>query len=259
MRYFKKALVLSAFFYSPVTTALDCPASHYDETAVVKSVHDGDTLKLIDGRKVRLIGINTPELARNNQAAQPYARQARQALLQLVNQSDLQIRLVYGAQREDRYQRTLAHLYLPDGQNIQAALIRQGMATAFTTPPNDRQSRCYRQLESKAIDNKKGIWSLTDYQLYQIHELGQNSKGFHRIQGSVTKAYQSPGGFWLILDNRLRVHIKQQDLTYFDISFLQQLTGKMITVRGWLHPKKKSYFMNLRHPDALRLIPPSGH
>jgi len=38
-----------------------CPADSFDETTTVRYIHDGDTLHLKDGRKVRLIGINTPE------------------------------------------------------------------------------------------------------------------------------------------------------------------------------------------------------
>ena len=42
----------------------------YDEIAVVDYIHDGDTLRLRDGRRVRLIGINTPELTRDNKPAE---------------------------------------------------------------------------------------------------------------------------------------------------------------------------------------------
>ena len=63
----------------------------------------------------------------------------------------MEIGLAYGNQRLDRYGRTLAHAYLPDGLNLQAWLIEQGHAIAFTTPPNDRMSDCYRQREQQGV------------------------------------------------------------------------------------------------------------
>lgn len=259
LRYLEKALILSAFFYPQWIQAQNCPTEHYDETALVKSVHDGDTLRLTDGRKIRLIGIDTPELARNNQPAQPYADQARQVLTEIIKRSQQKIQLLYGIDRKDKYQRTLAHLYMPDGQNIQALMIQQGLATAFTTPPNDRFSSCYRQQEQVAIEQKTGIWSLADYQLKNTNELTQNSRGFRRLQGQVIQTHQSNKAFWITLDNNVRIRIRQQDLTYFDVTGLHQLKNKTIGIRGWLHPKKNGFFMNLRHPDALSLIPQSGH
>ncbi|MCW8854588.1 MAG: thermonuclease family protein [Gammaproteobacteria bacterium] len=259
MRPLEKALLISAFFYVPTTLAFDCPADHFDEIATVKSVHDGDTLKLSDGRKIRLIGINTPELARDNQPAEPYAEQARNSLNQLIKQSAHEVKLVYGRDRKDKYRRTLAHLYLSSGQNIQAQLIKQGLATAFTTPPNDHQARCYRALEQTAIQQQLGIWSLDNYQILLSDKLPENTKGFHRIEGQVLEISQSKKSFWIHLHGNIRIRIAGDDLKYFDLNQLQQLKDKTIRIRGWLHPKKKGYFINLRHPDSLSLISPLKH
>jgi len=259
MRSLEKALLISAFFYVPTTLAFDCPADHFDETATVKSIHDGDTLKLSDGRKIRLIGINTPELARDNQPAEPYAEQARSSLNQLIKQSGHKVKLVYGTDRQDKYRRTLAHLYLASGQNIQAQLIKQGLATAFTTPPNDRQARCYRAMEQTAIQQQLGIWSLENYQIQASDKLPEDSKGFRRIEGQVLETYQNKKSFWIHLSGDINIRIASDDIKYFDRNQLQQLKDKTIRIRGWLHPKKKGYFINLRHPDALSLISPSKH
>ncbi|MDH5471352.1 MAG: thermonuclease family protein [Gammaproteobacteria bacterium] len=250
---------MSAFFYAPVGLAFTCPTEHFDESAIVKSVHDGDTLTLNDGRKIRLIGINTPELARKNQPAEPYAEQARQALDALVKQAKHNIKLVYGIDRTDKYQRTLAHIYLPDGNNIQAHLISKGLATAFTTPPNDSQSNCYKQLETIAIKQKTGIWSLAEYQVKQPNQLTKHSKGFHRIEARVSQIRQSKNAFWINLHGDIHIRIQNRDLKYFDMDTLLHLKDKIIIVRGWLHPKKNSFFMHLRHPDAFSLISQPAH
>jgi len=245
---------MSAFFYAPTALAFDCPADHFDETALVKSVHDGDTLKLNDGRKIRLIGINTPELARDNQAAQAYAHQARNSLIQLIKQTEQKIQLVYGVDRQDKYKRTLAHIYLANGQNMQARLISQGLATAFTTPPNDRMASCYRMLEKAAMQQQLGIWSLADYQIQPSDQLAKNAKGFRRIEGRVRQTHLSKKSFWINLHGDVNIRIASHDLKYFDNAELSQLKHKNIRIRGWLHPEKNSHFINLRHPDALQLV-----
>ena len=54
----------------------------------VAKVVDGDTLRLVDGRSVRLIGINTPELGRDGRKAEPFAVAAQRRLRALVEASN---------------------------------------------------------------------------------------------------------------------------------------------------------------------------
>ncbi|MDH5483707.1 MAG: thermonuclease family protein [Gammaproteobacteria bacterium] len=254
MRNIKKALFIGAFFYAGTISAsntISCPATHINERAHVSKVHDGDTLRLDDGRKVRLIGIDTPELARRNQAEQPLAAEARTVLKQLVQDAGGNIKLQFGAERADRYQRTLAHIYLPDGRNVQAILIARGLATAYTTPPNSRLGACYRALEDQAIASRTGIWALKDYQLKSVPELTRDDDGFRRIQGTVTRQYTGKKGEWLIIDDKLRIHIAQKDIIHFKDIRLPELIGRPVQLHGWLHPRKTDFFMALRHPSAL--------
>ena len=257
----KRALFISVLFCAPniISCALaspTCPPRNIDETAEVAHVHDGDTLKLQDGRKIRLLGIDTPELGRKkagrkNRPAQAFAYQARDALRQLVKQSDNKIGLSFGVDRQDKYHRTLAHLYLADGTNIQARLIEQGYARAFTTPPNDRQTDCYQQVEAEAIEHRRGIWSLDKHSIKPSTQLTKNDRGFRRIQGRVVHTNKNDKALWINMQGEVRIRIDATDFINFDTYSLQQLTGKNIRVRGWLHPRKKGHFMALRHPSSL--------
>ncbi len=232
-------------------SAQTCAPDRIFETARVRHIHDGDTVRLEDGRKLRLIGIDTPELGRDKQPAQPYAREARQALVELLRQSNRQVGLSYGRQRHDHYRRTLAHLYLPDGRSLQAELLRQGYATAFTTPPNDRRSHCYRQAEEAARENRLGIWSLSQYQPKTLDQLNDKDRGFRRVNAQVSKVNFGNKAVWIHLGKKLRLRINNRDLPNFDMYGLRTLNGKTIEVRGWLHPGKDHFFMALRHSDAL--------
>ncbi len=268
----KKALIFSAFFYVSIASADDvkqveaCPPRHIDEVARVNYVYDGDTLQLEDGRKIRLIGIDTAEIFSKrgsiDESVKHSGEQAKAALKRLLSRSSQHIGLAFGAQRFDRYQRTLAHVYLPDGENLQAALISQGHAIAFTTPPNDFMSDCYRRLEVMAMSKKLGIWALPRYQLKRTAQLTQNSDGFHRLQAKVTRIWQTPYRVTLLLDDSVEVKIRRYDLPNFNAHMLNTLENKNIEIRGWLHIKnvaqstddKKQYFMTLRHPDAIKVL-----
>lgn len=268
----KKALIFSAFFYasflfsfSLALAAGSCPPQHIDETARVNYVYDGDTLQLEDGRKIRLLGIDTPEIFSRKKVIprdiKAKGEAARAALQKMLNTSKQQVSLAYGAQRFDRYKRTLAHVFLSDGTNLQAALIRQGYGIAFTTPPNDRMSRCYQQQEAKAIKAKRGIWALSQYQIKSVRALTQNSAGFHRLEGVVTRSWQGRRSVTLLIDDQLEVRIFNHDLANFNVYMLNNIKNKKLRVRGWLHLKdrKKSadkmlFTMNLRHPDAIKVL-----
>jgi endonuclease YncB( thermonuclease family) len=256
MQSIPRALFISAFFYvglvcSSAVSAVSCPPSSIQQTVQVASVHDGDTIKLTDGRKIRLLGINAPEVASNRRPAQPYAYRARDALRKLLQQADFKVGLSFGAERRDKYKRTLAHLYLADGTNIQTRLILQGYATAFTVPPNDRLADCYQRSEAQAIKAKQGIWSLPEYQVKAASRLLTSERGFRRVQGRVLRTKQGRKAFWIHMQGNLRVRIPASNLYNFDLHSLRQLSGKTIRVRGWIHPKSKGHFMQLRHPTAL--------
>jgi len=263
----KLLLVLSAFNACAVN---NCPPQHIDESARVNYVYDGDTLQLEDGRKIRMLGIDTPEVFSRQREIpadiKAAGEKARADLQQQLNMAQHKVSLAFGPQRFDRYSRTLAHVFLADGTNLQARLIAQGDAIAFTTPPNDRMSSCYRQLEAKAMQAEKGIWQLPRYQLTQVSQLNNESEGFYRIQGAVSRIWQSNFAVTVFLDKRLEVKILNYDLPNFNAYMLNSLMGKKVIVRGWLRQKRSKdkrhdtprseliFSMNLRHPDNIKVL-----
>jgi len=219
----------------------------------VRYIHDGDTLHLSDGRKIRLIGINAPELARGTKPEQPYARAARDNLISAVTQQGQKVGLVYDRERKDKYGRTLAHLFLENGSNLQAMLITEGLATAYVVPPNNRFAQCYARFERLAQCENRRIWSQPNYIRHPVTTLNKNAHGFHRLHGRVLEVQSTRKGYWLSMENNLRVQIRQQDLKYFDTAQLKSFAGKTIGLRGWLHPNKTGYYLSVRHPAAIEL------
>ncbi|EJT84889.1 nuclease [Pseudomonas putida S11] len=93
----------------------------------VRQVVDGDTLRLVDGRSVRLIGINAPEIGRNGRTSEPYAEAARQRLQALVKASDGRVGLEPGVESKDKYGRTLAHIYGRNGEQYRSTAAQRGL------------------------------------------------------------------------------------------------------------------------------------
>ena len=109
---------MSAFFvyviYCPQIFAKDnCQSSPHTslEKASVKWVYDGDTVLLQDKRKIRIIGINSPETQHHKQKTEAYGAKAREALRELLKGFNYHIYLEYDQQREDKYSRILAHVF----------------------------------------------------------------------------------------------------------------------------------------------------
>ncbi len=230
-----------------------CNLGSADETAEVTHVIDGDTVILKDGRHIRLIGINTPEIGRNGKASEPGAKAAKKHLQSLL-QGHRQIFLKYDAEEFDRYKRTLAHLFLPDGENIQANLLAEGLAIPLTIPPNLIYLDCYLHHSNQAIASQRGLWSLQQYKPLASTTLDKNIRGYHVITGRVERIGESRSSIWINLTGKVALRIKRKDLRYFNEPELQDLQGKMIQVRGWIYNKNKELRINLKHRSDMILI-----
>ncbi len=234
----------------PVWAGTACPAAQYDETTIIKYIHDGDTLHLKDGRKVRLIGINTPEVAHGDNAAEPFSAQAKDALNRLFS-GNKTISLIYGKEKHDRYNRLLAHAFTGEGSNIQAILLEQGLARTITFPPNTKFSTCYQQQERVARCAKSGLWQKT--KPLAAKNIDKTDIGFQLVKGKLNNISINKKGIWLKLDNKLTVGIRPENQQLFDIEAIYKLLDENVVVRGWLNKSKKEtpYYMRIRHPSAI--------
>jgi len=239
----------------------NCAVGTVDETVAVAQVVDGDTLRLRDRRLVRLIGINTPEIGREGKPSEPLAKAARKALQRLLSNITT-VGLRFDQERQDRYGRLLAHVYLPDGTNIEAALLTAGLAAQIVVPPNVMLLECYQAAETSARKAGKGVWQNV-YRPVPVKEVPRNARGFHIIRGRVLQVGESRRSVWLNFQPRPRdgpregvaVRIARTDLEWFGDKPLHSLRGKDIIVRGWLSPYKKQLLMRLRHPASMEIVP----
>jgi micrococcal nuclease len=146
--------------------------------AVVAHVVDGDTVALANGQKVRLLGIDAPELEHEGKPADFLAHKSRKFLTELVQGQ--QVRLEYDRLRYDRYGRTLAYLFLPDGTNVSRELVRQGLAHVYTVPPNMRFREELLAAQREAINARRGVWLKALKQDEPFYIGNRRSLLFHR-------------------------------------------------------------------------------
>ncbi len=137
----------------PDAAPVFCADTSPMQAARVLKIVDGDTLDvLLDGReeRVRVFGIDTPE------RGQPCFREASDRLEALA---DSQVLLRPDVRDRDRYGRLLRYLYTPDGRSIDAAMIAEGFAHAWTDDGALRDPLV--ALEAHAAGSRNGcLWKL---------------------------------------------------------------------------------------------------
>lgn len=129
------------------------------ETVTVKRVLDGDTFDLTDGRRIRMLGIDAPEVSHENQPAQPYSREATDWLRSRIEGASVLLRI--DSTKKDRYGRTLAWVYDEQGKMLNEELLAEGLVRLLADfgLPADLEPQL-RQAESEARILKKGVWSV---------------------------------------------------------------------------------------------------
>jgi micrococcal nuclease len=143
-------------------------ANNYDNIRVERVV-DGDTLRLENGERVRLIGIDTPEMHESDKLYRDSQKTGQDVkVIQALGQRaynftrDLvegkRVRLEFDVEKRDKYQRLLAYIYLKDGTFVNAEIVKHGYASLMTYPPNIKYVDTFKQLYQEARKNNRGLW-----------------------------------------------------------------------------------------------------
>ncbi len=227
-------------------------APGHGEKVRVKHVIDGDTVILADDRHIRLVGINAPETGRDGDPSESGAHEARKYLAGLLQDHPV-IRLRYDVERRDRYGRTLGHLFLPDGTNVQAVLLERGLAIPLTIPPNLGFHDCYRGRAEAARAGARGLWSLPRYQPVPSDRITESHAGYRVVTGTVLDVRTSAAVITIRLTGHLALRIQREDQPYFEGVAFGELAGRRIMARGFLNPRDGRFLMRIRHPADLEV------
>lgn len=238
-----------------VDAAVDssCLDNQPDTQVRIGHVIDGDTVILANGERLRLIGIDTPEIGYDGELSQPGAIKARDFLKDQLSSREL-YPLRRGVEQQDRYGRSLGHLFLTDGTNLQALILARGYATPLNVPPNLEFSDCYQQQANKAMESGLGLWKLEQYQASSAHRLVGAERGYRIIYGRVSNVGNSSSSVWLNMGRFLAISIQHSDLPYFPDLYFDQLVDRNIQVRGILYRHHKQLRLRLRHHSDLQIL-----
>ena len=138
------------------TTTGGFDASKY-EKAVVKRVVDGDTLLLANDKRVRLIGVNTPETVKPNSPVEAYGKEASEYTKKMLTGKT--VYLEKDAGDTDKYGRLLRYVYTEDGKMFNEVLVQEGYAQVMTIQPNVKYQERFVQAQRQAREGKKGLWN----------------------------------------------------------------------------------------------------
>ncbi|QBQ56392.1 DUF4124 domain-containing protein [Nitrosococcus wardiae] len=216
----------------------------------VQRVYDGDTLLLKEGLRVRLLGINAPEIEGRYRPEEAGASSARDWLRQHIEGHKVQLQ--FDKERRDHYDRLLAHVFTVEGEHLNLRLVEEGLAVVSLIPPNLKYDDSLVQAQEGAEMAKRGLWKMPDYAPQPILEIpaGNYRRGWQRYQGVPVAIRPGRKYVRLTFGPQVAVRIPQEQLGLF--GKLERYLGKQIEVRGWVSRRRSNYSILVRHPSGLK-------
>lgn len=208
---------------------------------IIERIVDGDTVVLVGGDRVRVLGLNTFERKDPGQRG-TYAQAASgyvttHALGQLATLSPFPY-------RRDRHGRILAHVWV-GGQHLAESVLKQGLGFAVAVPPLTEHAACLSAAEVEARRARRGLWKEA---LAPMPAASLTRGGFAVVEGTVTRVDQQT--VWL--GPQFAVTLPQDLLVEM---------GAQIEVRGWIRSPKSTdrppiFRLPLGHPANLQRLSP---
>lgn len=262
------SLLALLLFFDPLAAkdASDCALTK-SERLKVRSIVDGDTLVLEDGRQVRLVGTQAPKLplGRKNFPTWPLAPQSASKLSALA--LGQMVTLKYGGARIDRHGRVLAHLFLDDGTWLQRAMVAAGLARFYSFADNRKCASELLNAEREARAAKRGIWSDPFYDIRMAEDvagLASRIGTFQLVEGRVHKVEMIRGRLYLNFGANWRddftVTVAPAGVKLFAkgawadlMAEPSHLVGQKIRVRGWLDSFNGPQ-IEVSHPEQIEIL-----
>ncbi|MEZ6130087.1 MAG: thermonuclease family protein [Planctomycetaceae bacterium] len=148
--------LIAARVFGPEQLSRSQPSS-LSKTVMVQHVLDGDTLETATGERVRLLGVDAPEIAHHDQPGEPFGAESRAWLSRQIQSRT--VTLTIGPEATDHYGRTLAWVTLPDGTLVNEQLLQTGHARLldrFGLPAH--MEPILRKAQATAQAQRAGMW-----------------------------------------------------------------------------------------------------
>lgn len=231
------------------------PAHVRREPVVVSRVIDGDTVQLMSGQRMRLVGINAPEVAVAGKRGQPGGQDAKTRLRELVGEQR-PLQLERSVETSDRYGRLLGHLFDSEGRDVAAVMLKEGLVFAIPYPPNVIYADTYMAAEAPARNAGAGLWALPEYQVVEPAALADAGNQFRRVR-MVVSAMSDDGKDEILSDRSgFEARIPREAVGGFPP--MSQLLGKTLVLRGYVRSRHGQPYLALVHPSQIEPNPSPG-
>ena len=249
--------VLAALLLTSTAAGAETPGTppctvERGEARAVAEVRDGETLRLDDGRMLRLIGALAPRAGDVGAppGSWPPENETRAALATLVEGRT--VTLWHDATRLDRYGQILAQVTVgagPDALWLQGALVTRGLARAYGRPGADACTEALVRLERQARDRGLGLWSNAAYRVREAGDVDDLARGtgvFHVISGMVHRVSRGQGEVYVSLTPRgarygayaFAAVVPSRGAALIGGIEPRALQGRRVIARGWIEQRR---------------------
>jgi endonuclease YncB( thermonuclease family) len=233
----QRLIAVLALALAHLASAVELPPGFAaaEQVRAVEAI-DGATLRLADGRSLRLVGLAVPLAGegREERRDDAAAEQARQALADLALRD---LALAFAGPRVDRYRRVLAHAAV-DGRWVQGEMVAGGLARVAIDPDQRAWARELLALEARARAEERGLWGEGAFRVLSAARPGRFIDGYQILEGRVASVqtirsttYVNFGADWrsdvtVAIPGSLRNVLRASGID------LARLTGASLRVRG---------------------------
>jgi len=218
----------------------------------VEYIFDGDTFATATGERIRLLGINAPEVTHGSEPGQVMGNAATRALKRMITGKT--VRLAFDRERRDVYGRTLAQVWRRDGTWVNGEMVRRGLAHVYTFTPNLRWAKQLLTLERPARKQHLGIWNTKRFSVLPANRVKPLHIGqFHVVTGTIKHVNRNGFGFRLA---RLNISVPRKYRRWFK-PLPRLRMGQTVTVHGVIRAGHSgSLYLALHSPFDLETLAP---
>lgn len=229
------------------------------DTGKVVAVYDGDTIKVKyqngQAEKVRLIGVNCPELENDREEVRYLAQVAKRFTFYFL--FNKKIKLTYDEQFRDKYGRVLAYVWLEDSTFFNNLIIREGFAFVFLRYPfKEEYQKMFRESEEYARLNNKGLWSVGQERIVSLEECFSYIGEYLSVKFRCQKVYY--GKKYIFLDSSLdyRHNFSALIIRFAKARFgnIKKFEGRTLVVTGFLEKYKNKPQIVVFSPLQIKII-----
>jgi endonuclease YncB( thermonuclease family) len=232
--------------------------------STVLAVSGPQTLRLADGRFVRLAEILIPTQAHPASGFDPAAAAMEYLRKASVGQK---VAVKFGGTQRDRYGVAIAHVFVEGEQKLwmQQGLVSAGLAQAYIQPDNHACAETLIEAEASAREAKRGLWGLAYFKVLPARDhraILNLVQTYQIVEGQVLSVAESGGrlflnfgedqkrGFSAVVESSARKKFSSKREA-------QSWIGAFVRIRGWID-RKRGPVISVAQAEQVEFLPQNG-